>query len=78
MNFKMPKPAYRIILGVSLLSFVVASCDNNKSSKEKETIDTIKVKPVDPGNLNEPVDPGNNRPDTMPDTIKTKPVDPGN
>ena len=74
MNLKMPKPAYRIILGVFLLSFVVASCGNKKSSKEKESKDTIKTKPVDPG-LNEPVDPGTNP--TTPDTIKKKPVDPG-
>ncbi len=75
MNLKMPKPAYRIILGVFLLSFVVASCGNKESTKNKETKkDTILVKPVDPGN--EPVDPGTNQ--TAPDTIKQKPVDPGN
>ena len=60
-----------LILGVFLLSFVVASCDN-KSKKEKETTtDTITTKPVDPGTAP-------SAPDTMPDTIKQKPVDPGN
>jgi len=49
MNLKMPKPAYRIILGVFLLSFVVASCGNKSSKEKKKTEDTITKKPVDPG-----------------------------
>ncbi len=49
MNLKMPKPAYRLILGVFLLSFVVSSC-GNKSSKDKKTPeDTVVKKPVDGG-----------------------------
>lgn len=72
MNLKMPKPAYRIILAVFLLSFVVASCNNKKKDKEKETKDTIQVKPVDPGTNNP------STPDTLKtDTISKKPVDPG-
>jgi hypothetical protein len=49
MRFKMPKLAYRVILGLFLLSFVATSC-GNKKTKEKDTKeDTIKKKPVDPG-----------------------------
>ena len=54
MNLKLPKPVYRIILGVFLLSFVAASC-GNKESKEKKTIeDTLKKKPTDPGTAPKP------------------------
>ena len=73
MNFKMPKPVFQILLGALMLNFVAAACDNKKGGKEKETtVDTIKQKPVDPGN--EPVDPGNK---PTGDTITKKPVDPG-
>ena len=67
----MPKPAYRLILGVFLLTFIVASCDN-KSKKEKETTtDSITTKPVDPGTAP-------STPDTMKtDSVTKKPVDPG-
>jgi hypothetical protein len=75
MNLKMPKPAYRVILGVFFLSFVIASCGDKKAKDKEAPKDTIITKPVDPG-LNEPVDPGTNNP-TAPDTIKKKPVDPG-
>ena len=64
----MPKPAYRIILGVFLLSFVVASCGNKKSKEKEAPKDTIMSKPVDPGTTPTP---------TAPDTVKKKPVDPG-
>jgi hypothetical protein len=50
MNFKMPKPVYRIILGLFLLSFVIASCGNKESKAKKETADTIKGKPTETGN----------------------------
>jgi hypothetical protein len=75
MNLKMPKPAYRLILGVFLLSLVAASCGDKKAKDKEAPIDTVIKKPVDPG-LNEPVDPGTNKMST-PDTIKKKPVDPG-
>jgi hypothetical protein len=49
MRFKMPKTAYRVILGLFLLSFVASSC-GNKKSKDKDTKgDTTKMKPVDGG-----------------------------
>jgi hypothetical protein len=50
MNLKVPKPVYRLILGVFLLSFVAASCGNKSSKDKKATEDTIKKKPVDGGN----------------------------
>ena len=50
MKLKMPKLAYRIILGVFLLSFVATSCGDKKSKEKKTTEDTIKSKPVDGGN----------------------------
>ena len=65
----MPKPAYRIILGVFLLSFVVASCGDKKAKEKETTKDTIQVKPVDPGTT--PSTP------SAPDTVGKKPVDPG-
>jgi hypothetical protein len=47
----MPKPVFRVILGVFLFSFVVASCGNKKSDKDKDaTKDTIQKKPTDGGN----------------------------
>ena len=49
MNLKMPKPAYRLILGVFLLSFVVASCGDKKGKDKDAKIDTVGKKPVDPG-----------------------------
>lgn len=50
MNLKMLKPVYRIILGVFLLSFVVASCGNKDSKAKKATTDSIKGKPTETGN----------------------------
>ena len=51
MTFKMPKSAYRVILGLFLLSFVVAGCGSKKGEKGKENPeDTIKKKPTDGGN----------------------------
>ena len=50
MNVQMPKLAYRLILGVFLLSFVAASCGDKKSKEKKTTVDTITKKPVDGGN----------------------------
>ena len=50
MNLKMPKLAYRLILGVFLLSFVAASCGNKSSKDKKAKEDTMKTKPVDGGN----------------------------
>jgi len=49
MKLKMPKLAYRLILGLFLLSFVATSCGNKSSKEKKKTEDTIKAKPVDPG-----------------------------
>ena len=50
MNLKMPKPAYRLILGVFLLSLVAASCGNKKNKDKEAPKDTIVKKPVDGGN----------------------------
>lgn len=50
MNLKMPKPIYRIILGVFLFSFVAASCGNKESKEKKATEDTLKKKPTETGN----------------------------
>jgi hypothetical protein len=51
MTFKMPKPVFRLILGVFLISFVVSSCGNKKSDKAKEaTKDSLQKKPTDGGN----------------------------
>ena len=72
----MPKAAYRVFLGVFMLSFVVASCGDKKTKEKEIQTDTIKKKPTDPGTgLNEPTDPGTMP--TTPDTIKKKPTDPG-
>ena len=49
MNLKMPKSAYRLILGVILLSFVAASCGNKKAKEKEAPKDTVVKKPVDPG-----------------------------
>lgn len=51
MNFKMPKPIFKVILGMFLLSFVAAGCGNKKSDKVKETTkDSIQKKPTETGN----------------------------
>ncbi len=75
MNLKIPKPAYRLILGVFSFSFVAASCGNKKGKEKEASKDSIQKKPVDPG-TNEPVDPGTNKPVT-PDSVQKKSVDPG-
>jgi hypothetical protein len=54
MNLKMPKPVYRIILGVFLFSFVAASCGNKGSKEKKATEDSLKKKPTDPGTVPPP------------------------
>ena len=50
MKLKMPKLAYRLILGVFLLSFVATSCGNKESKEKKKTEDTTGKKPADGGN----------------------------
>ncbi|MGH2553917.1 MAG: hypothetical protein ACRDEB_09375 [Chitinophagaceae bacterium] len=51
MKLKMPKLAFRVIVGLIMVSFVAASCGNKKSDKEKEaTKDTVQKKPTETGN----------------------------
>ncbi|HEY6062126.1 MAG TPA: hypothetical protein VIV35_00875 [Chitinophagaceae bacterium] len=50
MNLKMPKLAYRLILGVFLFAFVASSCGNKKAKEKEASKDTIQKKPVDGGN----------------------------
>jgi hypothetical protein len=48
MTFKMPKPAYQIVLGALMLTFVVAACNNKGKDKEAKK-DSVVQKPTAPG-----------------------------
>jgi len=48
MTNKMPKSAYRILLGFVMLTFTVVACNNKKGDDKKDAPpDTASVKPMD-------------------------------
>lgn len=72
MTSQIKKTAYRLLLGVMLLSFTVASCNNKKEKKEEpSTTDTLKPAP-EPAPV-QPIDTTGKKKDSLDD----KPVKPG-
>ena len=71
MRSKMPKLAFQLVLGLLLMAFTFAACNNKKKDEKKIETDTTIQKPVDPGNLSDTIT-------TLMDTVTQKPVDPGN
>ena len=67
----MPKLAFQAALGLLLMAFTFAACNNKKKDEKKTETDTTIQKPVDPGNLTDTTT-------TLMDTVTQKPVDPGN
>jgi hypothetical protein len=48
MTSKIPKPVFKIVLGFSLLTFAVASCNGGGGDKKDPPPDTAVVKPMEP------------------------------
>lgn len=69
MTNQIKKTAYRLLLGVMLLSFTVAACNNKKEKKEEPaTTDTLKPAPPPV----QPIDTTGKK-----DSLDDKPVKPG-
>ncbi|MBI5857208.1 MAG: hypothetical protein HZB42_06125 [Sphingobacteriales bacterium] len=76
MKQKMTKTAYKIILGLFMLTVTAVACNNDGKDKEKETTDSAATKPTAPGDK---MTPDNNMmaDSTKIDSANTKPTAPG-
>lgn len=74
MTSQIKKTAYRLLLGVLLISFTVASCNNKKDKKEEPaTGDTLKPATTEPTTTPTQTPDSTGKVDTLGD----KPVKPG-
>lgn len=75
MKQKIAKTAYKVILGLFLLSVTAVACNNK--TKEKETVDSAANRPTDPGDKMAP-DNNSMAPDsTKIDSADNRPTNPG-
>lgn len=71
MKQKMTKTAFKIILGLFMLTVTAVACNNKAKDKEK-AVDSAANRPTDPG-TKMPNDPGTQ----MIDSANNRPTDPG-
>lgn len=75
---KMPKPVYRVLLGLFIFSLVAVAC-NNKKKEEKPADPAVQEQPkMDPAPTNDTLNTGDTGKPVVPDNKTIPPPPPGN